>query len=815
MSTKTHFLRTEAWLAYIAIVLLLLHVRLVPFEPDAVKPRNIFQFDLMMTFDAAPADTAVSVYLPQPSERQDVFAETVQANHMEQSVYTADSGRISRWIGGRDADSISYSAMISSVGYRYEIPAELRINPDLDSSWQPYLRASEAIAVQHPEIQSLWQSISPTDDQSVLQVLQVIYNYTSGLETLPFKGLTDSLTALRLGAASCNGKSRLFVSLARLNGIPARLVGGIVLNEGRKKTSHQWVEVYIENQWVAFDPTNRYFAQLPSHYLELYRGDHSLFSHTANIGFDYSFNIQDQFISPALLPHVNEDDAGATVNSSINLAALLTQINMPAKTVSIFLMLPICALIITVMRNLMGLKSFGIFMPMLIASACAFVGLGPGLLGFALIVVIAFAAHVLLHPLRLLKIPRLATIISVINLATIALLYTVDRFTDMQFGLMSLFPVIIISFVADKLHDLAEERDWLELAKTIAGTLISIAACYLCLTSALLHGIFAVYPETYLLVLAAQIYMGRWTGIRVAELLRFRNLVNQQFGVMGINARNRDYVARLNSSRELRSAADKLESKTRLRSAGIPVPDTLAEFSEFAQLEQLNEVLSSLQEFVIKPNAGSQGNGILIIKGRQGEQFIGSSGQSISLLSIRRHLTEIINGNYSQLGDSDTAFLEPLIHQHPLLQTIAPYGLCDIRILVSEGRILSAMLRLPTRDSGGKANLHQGAIGAAVDLQTGEISRCQRNGQPLARHPDNQEPLIGVKLPYWQQILDISDKCSQAIPLGYMGIDICLDKERGPLVLEVNGRPGLEIQNVNHFGLYDRLTISNGVTQST
>ncbi|MEL7219627.1 MAG: transglutaminase family protein, partial [Pseudomonadota bacterium] len=97
------------------------------------------------------------------------------------------------------------------------------------------------------------------------------------------------MTALRLGRASCNGKGRLFVALARTNGIPARLVGGVILNEGSKKTSHQWLEVLIEGRWVPFDPTNGHFATLPENYLRLYTGDHALFRHTRNINFDYLF----------------------------------------------------------------------------------------------------------------------------------------------------------------------------------------------------------------------------------------------------------------------------------------------------------------------------------------------------------------------------------------------------------------------------------------------------------------------------------------------------------------------------------------------
>lgn len=101
--------------------------------------------------------------------------------------------------------------------------------------------------------------------------IQRMFDTVQKLKFRPFSGTTDALTALRLGEASCNGKSRLLVALMRASGIPARLVGGVVLESGKKRTSHQWVEAFAGGRWVPFDPTNRHFAELPANYLVLYR----------------------------------------------------------------------------------------------------------------------------------------------------------------------------------------------------------------------------------------------------------------------------------------------------------------------------------------------------------------------------------------------------------------------------------------------------------------------------------------------------------------------------------------------------------------
>ncbi|NTS76686.1 hypothetical protein HR060_07370 [Catenovulum sp. SM1970] len=765
-----------------------------------LKPVQSYQLALRMQFNSADKDVNISTFVPHSNERQQVLTDTSQSNYLAQSLFPSYNGLVSRWSGTAASDSIDYKAQIQTSGYQFSLSDSLEVTDIDQQKWQNYLQASEHIQVGHPEIAALWQQIQPDDNNNVVKVLEAIYQYTADIESIPFKGTTDALTALRLGAASCNGKSRLFVALARHNGIPARLVGGLVLNEGSKKTSHQWLEVNIENQWIPFDPTNHYFAQLPAHYLELYRGDKSLFTHTANIDFDYQFTINKNLISPALYQTSQVDD------TRFDIARLLQELHLPAQTAAVFLVLPFCALLITVFRNLFGLKSFGIFMPMLVGSACAFVGLTVGLMGFVMIVVIAFIGQIALHGLNLLKIPRLAAIITLVNAATFSLLLLLDQFSTIEIGLLSLFPVIIITFIADKLYSLVEQRSWMELSQTMAGSAVSIILCYLCISSATLQGIFVLYPEAYLLVLAAQVYMGRWTGLRLTELVRFKqvlqNTTEQNDGaVVGINKRNRDFVASLNSREDLLTAADKLATKALLQKHNIPVPSTIAAFNNTNDLTELEQHLNTHREFVIKPNAGSQGKGILVIRDKSADGFVSANGKTVSKAEITKLIKDTIGGKYSQLEKSDTAYIEPLIHQHLSLNNIAPYGLCDIRVVVIKKQVVSAMLRIPTLGSSGKANLHQGALGAAINLKTGEIERCLCQGQVITHHPDSNAQVTGVVLPFWSKIVEMSQACSEALGLGYMGVDICLDEYLGPLVLELNGRPGLEIQNINKSGL--------------
>ncbi len=795
------------WLVLLTLTsaIFLTHLYVTPLKSDLLIPESIFQLSLDMTFEPEDTDVRVSTFLPKTNHRQSLIGETNLAPDMEFHERNNNLGRQGNWAGTDQSRSVHYQAHITTTATRYDIPAELLIPTSYDNAFAPYLSQTDAIQVNHPEIKQLWNNIAPSSNQYILDVLSAIYEYTThSINTVPFKGVTDSLTALRLGEASCNGKSRLFISLARLNNIPARLVGGLILNEGSKKTSHQWVEVFINNHWVPFGPTNGYFAELPAHYLELYRGDQSLFRHNRNINFDYSFTVAIDTISPALYHQQPEDSKNKT-----NAAVLLQGLGLTPKTSSLFLLFPLCTLLITFLRNVLGMKTFGIFMPMLIGAACYATGLALGLVSFIAVLLLAFLFHTILDRMHILKVARLAAIITIITCLFIAALYFVDIDHHVEFGMLTLFPVVIISFIAERLHQLSAENNWNDLFYISLGTLVTVIGCFGIFNSILLQGLFSLYPELLLLVLSIQIYIGSWSGIRLSEIVRFKKvLFKDAASLVGINGRNRELVYKHNDKKLLTLAADKLAAKEAMQALDIPVPDTLGSCASHREIQPFLEVIATLPRFVIKPNNGSQGNGILVIIGKQGDDFMSASGKIWTLSKLKQHVNEILSGIYSQDGDTDTAYIEPLILQHDSLQSLAPYGLSDIRIIAGKGKLISAMLRMPTKGSSGKANLHQGAVGIAIDLATGITTRSSLKGQEITHHPDSGAPLVGVSIPFWDNIKIMAEKSYTAIPLGYLGVDVCLDKTQGPLILEVNGRPGLEIQNVHNRGFGNELSSS-------
>ncbi|MGW6708528.1 sugar-transfer associated ATP-grasp domain-containing protein [Streptomyces sp. NPDC054956] len=268
--------------------------------------------------------------------------------------------------------------------------------------------------------------------------------------------------------------------------------------------------------------------------------------------------------------------------------------------------------------------------------------------------------------------------------------------------------------------------------------------------------------------------------------------------VMGMNLRNAR-IAQENSSAAIRLVNDKYATKEALAAAGAPTSPTLALLRSRREIATLD--WDGLPDcWALKPNQGLGGNGILLAFGRRRRNWASSCGQRVSRERVAEQLRRILDGEFSP-RPSDWAMFEPLIRAHPELARLSHQGLPDIRVICDGDRPRLAMLRLPTRFSGGRANLHQRAIGAAVDLATGRITHALVGKESAERHPDTGELLIGATVPHWPEVLDAARRCAAATGLRYLGADIVVDAERGPLILEVNARPGLQIQNVTGHGL--------------
>ena len=272
-------------------------------------------------------------------------------------------------------------------------------------------------------------------------------------------------------------------------------------------------------------------------------------------------------------------------------------------------------------------------------------------------------------------------------------------------------------------------------------------------------------------------------------------------GIMGINRRNADYVLKYNKRSLYPIVDDKIITKMRAIEAGINVPEMYGIISTEKEIETLDAIIGGRTDFVIKPAQGAGGDGILVIADRFEDRYKTVSGKIISHEEIEYQISSILTGLYSLGGSRDRALIEYRVTPDPLFKSISYEGVPDIRVIVLMGYPIMAMLRLPTRQSGGKANLHQGAIGVGVDLATGITLQGTWLNNIINKHPDTSNLVAGVQLPDWDGFMRLAAGCYELCGLGYIGVDMVLDQEKGPLILELNARPGLNIQIANNTGL--------------
>lgn len=283
----------------------------------------------------------------------------------------------------------------------------------------------------------------------------------------------------------------------------------------------------------------------------------------------------------------------------------------------------------------------------------------------------------------------------------------------------------------------------------------------------------------------------------------FRGL--RKAGVLGMNSRNIEYISRYNPRNRFSIVDNKLETKHAAQAAGIAVPELIGVIENNGDLRNLLGIISPLDKFVIKPTRGSGGKGILVITARDGDGYVKSSGKRMTYAEVHRHVNNILSGLYSLGGKADSAMIETLIEYDDCFNNYTYEGVPDLRVIVFRGFPVMAMLRCATHTSDGRANLHQGAIGVGINLANGcSLYAVQRNA-PVQVHPDTGHSFADLQIPHWRQILDLSASCHEMTGLGYIGCDIVIDKHKGPVILELNARPGLTIQMANGCGLVPRL----------
>ena len=492
-----------------------------------LKGKNTFEADesydvtYRYFFKTDTARTFIKAYLPKNNSRQQIGAQKNLAPQAIHFTKLADGPNLrGHWVTEQENsyEDISYSFLFKGRDKLYQFPEQFKPIPD---GMEPYLVSTKNIQADAQPISQLTAELQrgKTTDRAVVEAL---FNYVYEIPSAPIITLTDALGTLERNGASCNGKSRLLVAMARNLGYPSRIKGGIVLERSNKRTSHAWTEIFINGEWIPFDALNGHFAYLPANYLELYEGDEFMITRSPGIQFDYSYEITKH----ETLSMLNEETEGAQKVVALSLWGLVKNKVISKKNLFLLLMLPFGGFIVALLRNIVGIRTFGVFLPVLIAFSLLETGF---LTGMALFLFLILFVGLITRPfdaMGLLHTPKL-----VISLTLMVLVMAGGNYLGLTYGIawlgsLTLFPTIILTISAERFSKLIVEDGLHKATGTLFQTLLAVSVCFFAFSIKKMDNILILFPELLLLVITASMLLGRYVGLRWTEFLRFQPLLN-------------------------------------------------------------------------------------------------------------------------------------------------------------------------------------------------------------------------------------------------------------------------------------------------
>jgi transglutaminase-like putative cysteine protease len=485
------------------------------------NPEKTFEVCYEFDLNSSKEKSFVKAYLPQSNVHQNIFNVKDHSNGIGYKEESIGKNKRGIWETNKGPGfyKIRYKFKCETRAIEYKIDPKLSKYIPFSKKDTLFLKEEEYIQAHHPKIDSL-AFLLTKEKKSLNGTLDKIYQYVYKIPAIRTSKLTDALTTLEENKASCNGKARLFVALCRNISIPARLKGGLILENNKKRTSHLWAEVLIENTWVPFDALNGYYAKIPANYLELYEGDLFLLAHSSKIAFDYKYNIKEE--STGLF--INETFKKALNNNPITLFKLNDLDEYNQRVIYLLLLFPLGGLMVAIFNNVIGFKTFGVFLPVLIAFSFLDTGFWCGLFLFIAVLIIVSLITLLLDKWNLLYVPKMAFVLSALLLVVVVFIYIGIENSIPYLTKVSMFPFVIIAVVTERFSTSLAEKGYVGSLKTLGHTLIVTTVCYLVFASSIWKAIAILFPETILLIMLISLLLGKWIGMRLTEYKRF-NLI--------------------------------------------------------------------------------------------------------------------------------------------------------------------------------------------------------------------------------------------------------------------------------------------------
>lgn len=513
-----------AALILIASFLVFYKIAYLGYDRDKIVQTESYYLETSIDFNGHGTNINVSMALPENLENQAISDESFGSSDLNFDIVYENGNKRGRWEGKsvEGKRHLSYRSTIISKNIIFEIDSTLPTTQELTPDLAEYLVADDAIQSDSDEINKLADSLGLSMNNPLLKNCQIMFDYaTNGLNYVRYSGTTDALTAYHLGEASCGGKSRLMVAMARYLGIPGRLVGGKILQTGQSKATHIWLELYIKGHWVPFCPTNNYFAEMPSNYLILYYGEEPFLTHTNNINFKYYLSVKKRLVSKETqLSNLDKHPLDI-----LNVWTTFKKVSISLELLKIIIMIPLGVLAVVFFRNIIGIETFGTFMPTLLAIGFRDTGFAYGVFLFLIIMIFGILIRLVLNKFQLLHTPRLAIMLSMVVLFNLGMTVVGVQFGYLDVARVALFPIIILTLTIERLSIIIDESGFYDAIRISLLTLLVAAGSYSLMSMRLLQSVVISFPEVILVIIALYIYIGRYSGFRLVEFFRFKHLL--------------------------------------------------------------------------------------------------------------------------------------------------------------------------------------------------------------------------------------------------------------------------------------------------
>jgi transglutaminase-like putative cysteine protease len=517
-------LAVSALLIGAGIGIFLYKVFVLGYPLSIAEAPGTWRVDFVVTASGEQRRATVEVPLPRSSSYQTLLSEAVRSGRFRFSIAEEDGDRRGRWSGKIDgATTLSYEVTFNALPYSRALPGRER-RTEYPKSASAFLSASPGIQRDDPVIIGLGRELL-LDGTDKVKLVRNIYDFV-GREIGPLRTTApmDAVSVVQEGRGNALGRARLFCALARLNGLPCRVVMGVPLERGTRERFHYWNEAYLGDGWVPFDVAERRAEHLPPNRLVLSNdaSDTPIVS-SGTSSLAYRFDLESQLETYA-------DLVERHVAASPSVVDRLSPLFLPVRiqyTLRFLLLVPLGALAMAVLRNVVGLRTFGMFMPMLIALAFTHTGLAWGTLFLFTIITFALFSRLWIRPLHLLLAPRIAFILTLVVLLMLGVMLAGERAGIPSAG-VGAFPFVIMTMIVERISVSLEEEGWSNTLRRVGSTIVAIYITFAVIQARVLQTFFLVFPEFLVAILGLLVLVGRYTGYRLTELARFRHFAARE-----------------------------------------------------------------------------------------------------------------------------------------------------------------------------------------------------------------------------------------------------------------------------------------------